>query len=237
MRRFWNLHKGGTCLLVGNGPNLCETPPEWFAFPSFGMNTCHLWGGAWMPDYYTTVDQRVRREFGEAILAKFAGIPKFIPRPNLDSWQGPNFHRFYHRPIDLTPELVTAWPADHLDDPGLTYSNIMHIAMQLAYFMGFTTMLIIGMEHRPAKAQEHFWGVDHGMTGWPQLDRWFEDYRILREGMARYGVKILNISENTYVPEAILPRDDWRKWVTHENSQVFTGLPGPRDARAVLSQG
>jgi len=207
---FNNLHSGATVLLVGNAPNLKETPPEWFDYPSFGMNTICKYA-TWRPTYYTAVDSRVMWEFGEEIVEKYGDIPKFVPTPNLDKWQGPNFYRFYHRPGKLWPwNNESLWPRDFLSLPGITYGCVMHIAMQLAYFMGFSRMLVIGMEHKPRRAQNHFWGVDHCINADAPLDEWFMGYKTLREEMK---VEMLNISPNTYVPEEILPRDDWRKYV------------------------
>jgi hypothetical protein len=216
MERFHQIHKGETCLLVGNGINLRLTPPEWFKYPAFGMNTIHKYEG-WMPTYYTAVDARVMREFGKDITEKFRDIPKFVPRPNLDLWKGDNFYRFYFRPGSLWPKRQQAlWPSNLLSEDGISYSNIMTVAMQLAYFMGFTTMLIIGMQHKTNYGQDHFWGCDHGMPAQPPVQNWLDAYKVLVNGMAEQGVKILNISEDTYVPEEIIPRGNWRDWSKHE---------------------
>ena len=143
MREYRNTHAGETALLVGNGANLHLTPPAWFPYPSFGMNTIHLYPG-WMPDYYVTVDDRVRREFGGAIAARLKDIPKFIPY-DLREWHGEKFITFDH----IADDLKRGWKPEKL--PGMTYHNVMHVAMQIAYYMGFTTMLMIG---RPALPSE-----------------------------------------------------------------------------------
>lgn len=220
---FNNLHAGETALLVGNGKNLHLTPPESFALPAFGMNTIHLYDG-WEPTYYTAVDSRVMREFGEAIADKYADIPKFIPTPNLDKWTGENFYRFYHRPGPYwTREQTKRWTPETMTENGITYGNIMHVAMQLAFYMGFTTLLMIGVQHKPMYAQDHFWGCDHGMKAVTPNEDWFHGYKILVDGFAAQGVQVLNISEDTYVPEEILPRGDWRNY---GKSEIFTRLPG-----------
>ncbi len=201
---FYNLHAGETALLVGNGINLHETPPEWFDYPSLGMNTCHLWEGDWVPTYYCAVDQRVMREFGDAIAGKFKAIPKFIPRPNLNKWRGENFYRFLHRPGEIA---TGAAAEDALTEDGIAYRNVMHVAIQLAWHMGFTKMLMIGVQHKPYKAQEHFWGTDHGMPAQAQ-DDWFPAYKFFAEER----LDLVNISVDTYVPPDILPRGDWREY-------------------------
>lgn len=217
---FHNLHAGETALVVGNGPNLRLTPPERFGYPSFGMNTIHLYEG-WKPTYYTTVDSRVMREFGKAILERFAEVPKFIPRPNLDNWQGPNFYRFYHRPGALFPRNGKPMRYDRLlSSDGISYGNVMHVALQLAAWMGFTTLLLIGVQHQPHKAQAHFWGCDHGMGANPPVTDWLAGYVELVAHMEEQGIRVINISEDTHVPESILPRGDWREWSKHENQNV-----------------
>lgn len=212
MQQFHNIHSG-VCLLVGNGENLKLTPPEWFRYPSFGMNTIHLYDG-WNPDYYTAVDNRIWREFRNAIEEKFADIPKFIPFPDLDIWQGKNFYRFYHRAGTLIQYPPTS---STLLSDGLVFGNIMQVAMQIAAWMGFTTLLLIGVHHKPGQARNHFWGVDKGMHEAPPVQQWLDEYDQLTRHFRRHGIQILNISEDTHVPETILPRGDWREWRNNEN--------------------
>jgi hypothetical protein len=208
MERFYKIHEGETCLLVGNGENLHLTPPSWFDYPAFGMNTIHKYEG-WIPNYYCAVDQRVMREFGNEIAEKYKDIPKFVPRPNLDKWQGENFYRFLHRPGELMVGGKNAGQKTSLTTDGISYRNVMHVAIQVAWYMGFKTMLMIGVHHKPFKAQVHFWGTDHGMPATQDTESWFEGYKTF----SRQGeFKLLNISEDTYCPEDVLERDDWRKY-------------------------
>lgn len=213
---FHGLHSGETCLLVGNAPNLHLTPPEWFNYPSIGVNTIHLYEG-FKPTYYVTVDDRVRREFGDAILEKYSDIPKFIPTPNLDAWQGENFYRFYHRAGELYVGGHSPKDKDALKF-GLAWSNVMHVAMQLAWHMGFTTLLMVGVQHRPDMMTQHFWGNDDKMPGVQPREIWLEDYQRLCSMMS--GVRVLNISEDTYVPEYVLPRGNWRDWRNNESKNA-----------------
>ena len=207
LQDFYDLHKGQTCLLVGNGINLKLTPPELFALPSFGMNTCHRWQGTWVPTYYCAVDKRVMREFGDEILDRFSDIPKFIPRPNLDSWQGPNFYRFLHRPGGLMESGYSPSSPKALTTDGIGYYNIMHVAIQLAWHMGFSKMIMVGVQHKPFKAQVHFWGTDHGMPA-NHFQEWMDGYKYLAG-----QVNLVNVSEDTYVPENIIPRENWENYV------------------------
>lgn len=202
---FRDIHKGETALLVGNGTNLSLTPPFLFDYPAFGMNTIHKYEG-WKPKYYTGVDNRLMREFGKDIAEKYKDIYKFIPS-GLKDWQGENFVIFNH----LAKDLQDGWKPETLQD-GITYHNVMHVAMQLAYWMGFTTLLMIGVHHKPDNGQSHFWGKDTGMPNQVPLSDWVNGYKTLVTGMKERGVTVLNISERTYLAEDVIPRRKWKDW-------------------------
>ena len=203
---FRNIHKGEVALLVGNGVNLKLTPPELFNLPALGMNTIYQYEG-WKPTYYTAVDNRVMREFGKEIAEKYRDIPKFVP-VGLKEWQGENFVVFNH----LANDLKRGWKPNTLPD-GITYHSSMHVAMQLAYWMGFTTLLMIGVHHKPGEGQAHFWGRDEGMPDILPVSDWLMGYEVLVNGMKSKGITVLNISEDTHVPENILPRGNWKDWL------------------------
>lgn len=175
------------------------------------MNTIHKYEH-WKPTYYAAVDVRVMKEFGTEIAQRFADIPKFVPSPNLDKWQGENFHRFFFRSGPVwRNERGHIWNPDTLEE-SIQYSSVMHVAMQLAYYMGFTTLLIIGMQHKPQEAHNHFWGTDHGMGTNMPLQSWLDGYKQLASDMAARNVKVINISPDTYVSDEIIPHGNWREW-------------------------
>lgn len=202
-------HKGQTCLIVGLAPNLSLTPPQWFNYPSFGVNTIYK-QTEFTPTYFVGVDERLRLEDGENIVKAYPDVPKFFPRPDWDELQGENIVRFAHRQggslyiggqMPNQKEALTKW--------GINYKRVMEAVLQIAWYMGFETMLMIGVQHKPNESRHHFWGVDAKEQEQPQ-DFWFEGYRDCVRMMN--GVKVLNISEDTYVPADVLPRGDWRDW-------------------------
>ena len=211
VRDFYNIHKGETCLIVGVGPNLKLTPPEWFDYPSLSCNSIFKYQG-WQPTYYVGVDERLKLEEGENIKAAFPDIPKFIPSPDWDDLQGENFYRFKHRQgSSLLIGGQSPRDANYLLGVGLTYRRVMDAVIQIAWYMGFSTMLMIGVQHKPDDPRAHFWGEDKGVIVDQPLKHWFDGYA----EMAR-NVNLINISEDTYVPDDIIPRDDWRNWYTAE---------------------
>jgi hypothetical protein len=217
---FHQKHAGQTCLIVGVGPNLHLTPPPLFDYPSFGVNTIYKQDD-WRPTYYVGVDERLMLEDGAAVIAKYADIPKFFPAPDWDRMQGENIYRFRHEhrgdlfvggqsPADL--KSLTTW--------GITYRRIMDCVFQVAYWMGFSTMLMIGVQQKPGTRKELFWGTD---AGEPENDWRFEELGYIECRRALSAARILNISEDTYVPDDVLPRGDWRKYA---KSEILAGLPG-----------
>lgn len=212
---FHRYHQNETCLVVCNGPSLKELPVGFLEqYPSFGCNTIVQWG-LFKPTYYVAVDHRVYREFGELVNDKYADIPKFIPRPNLDDWEGPLIYRWFHRPGALWPYAkIGLWPSNILSDKGITYSCCPHVMMQLAYYMGFTTILIVGMDHSDNR-KEHAWGIDEDMPGLVENShklwrKWEKGHKELCEGFAENGVSMINITPNTQ--EKVLPKGNWQEW-------------------------
>ena len=206
---FHNLHRGETCLIVGVGPNLKLTPPEWFDYPSLSCNSIYRYEG-WRPTYYVGVDERLRVENGAEIVRKYADIPKFFPTPDWDSLQGENIYRFKHRINgDLYVGGQMANQRDALTKWGITYWRVMGAVMQIAWHMGFSTMLMIGIQHKEGAPTEHFWGNDAGANPNQPIETWMLEYRQWAHGTT---ARVLNISEDTYVPESVISRDDWRNW-------------------------
>ncbi len=215
LQDFYNLHKGETCLIVGVGPNLKLTPPEWFDYPSFGVNTIYKYPG-WHPTYYVGVDNRLMVEDGQAIADTYSNVPKFVPSPDFDTLEGENFYRFKHRAQgEIAQGGKLANQEDALTKTGIYYRRVMDAVFQIAWHMGFTTMLMIGVQHKPYDKtdadRQHFWGLDEKAVPNQPFDFWFDGYRECVRMMN--NVKVLNISADTYVPENVLPRSHFLNWV------------------------
>lgn len=216
---FYQMHQGETCVIASLGPNLKLTPPGWFNYPTFGINTIYKvgWDTPWEPTYYVGVDHRLQIEDGDAIVERYAHIPKFIPHPDRDSWQGPNFYRFYHRNGEIYIGGHLPTDKDALTTFGIAYRRILGAVFQVAYWMGFTRMLVIGLHHKPGDENEHAWGTDlKGFKDQP-ANLWFDEYH----HWANLGkAEVLNISEDTYVPDSVIQRDDWRNWASVESKTL-----------------
>lgn len=209
LKDFYRKHAGQTCVICGVGPNLELTPPESLPYPSFGVNTIYKRAN-WMPDYFVGVDERLKLDDGKAICEKYAYIPKFFPSPDWDDLNGENIYRFKHRPNgELSVGGQSPIDIKSLTDFGITYHRIMDAVFQIAAWMGFTTFLCVGFSHdKHPQHRRLFWGVDER-----ELCKGFEweeyGYKYFSTALP---VRVLNISADTFVPESVLPRDDWQNW-------------------------
>ena len=212
---FHRRHDGETMLLVGNGPNLRETPPEYFDYPSIGMNTIFFYDG-WKPDYYIAVDAGMYEEYFHLVMKAYPDIPKFCPS-DLTVWKGDDLLYFKPNRTTVTVPGLPASSQRALVD-GLGFANSMTAAMNMAIHMGAKTLLLIGVEQKPGYGNltPHFWGDDPQMPPGQTDEHWNNGYIGIRRGNP--GVRVLNISVNTYVPEDVLPRDDWRNWTVKETA-------------------
>lgn len=193
--------------MVGNGNNLHLTPPEWFDYPSFGMNTIYKYAG-WEPTYYVAVDAAIQSVHGEAVKAAYPDVPKFVPA-DLHVWDNDDLILF--TPC-RTQYFLSGHPVTNKDalTHGIPFTNSMTAAMQIAVHMGFTTLLMIGVEQEPDNLVRHFWGDDPQMPKSQTDEHWNIGYVQLQRSYP--NVRVLNLSPNTFVPETVIPRDDWQKW-------------------------
>jgi hypothetical protein len=146
LRSWARRHRGETALVVGNGPSLARTPLDVAAgVPSFGTNRIFLAADTlgFVPTYYLCANRLVVAQ-SRAEISKLT-MPRFLPARSR--------HEF---PADLDITWFRSHPttlfSKHPDFYGFFEgSTITFIAMQLAYFMGFRRLLLVGVDHRFAQ--------------------------------------------------------------------------------------
>ena len=142
IRQFKDLHAGERCVIVGNGPSLRQTDMRLLRGErTFGLNRIYM-----MFDelgFETTFHVVVNEHVVQQCAADFRGIkaPLFTTAPNrvfldgaantayLNPIVGPYFSRNLSRGI---------WE-------GYT---VTYAAMQIAYYMGFSKVVLVGVDHR-----------------------------------------------------------------------------------------
>ena len=208
MRAMQNIHQGKRCFIIGNGPSLKHTDLArlkdeftfglnriYLLFPELGFNTT----------YFVSINDLVIEQCAQEIAA--LPIPKFI------AWHS-NRH-FQRIPEDLVFLYTTYTGMQFAYDltrrvwEGATVTNV---ALQLAYYMGFRQVILVGVDHNFAdkgKANEtvvsqgddlnHFSPAYFGRGfRWqlPDLDTSEIGYSLARKAFQRAGREVLDATVN-----------------------------------------
>ena len=135
-------HAGEQCVIIGNGPSLKNTALNrlknvfsigmnrfYMAFPDLGFTTSLL----------LTVNDLVIEQCAEDL--------RQLPIPTFVSWRG----RKHIQPASNLHYLYTSYirPRFNGDATGRLWegATVTFVAMQLAYFMGFKQVVLIGVDH------------------------------------------------------------------------------------------
>jgi hypothetical protein len=136
-------HRGERCFVLGNGPSLARTDLSRIRHESsFGANRLYLAFEAmgFATRYYVCVNALVLEQFRDDLAA--------LPMPRFFAWNrralfapGPTQH-FVHAALTLR-DYFGADPTRPLCSGG----SVTFVALQLAFFMGFTEVIVLGLDH------------------------------------------------------------------------------------------
>lgn len=208
--RWKNYHRGEDCLLICNGPSLNQV--DWSRMPPhlvrFGLNKIYL-GAArfgFVPRYLCCVNEKVLRQSVQA-LNRLSAV-KFVSNRLDQAWY-PDHPLQYRMNTQQLPAEAGPFSRDICAyvEEGWT---VTHAALQIIYYMGFTRVWIVGMDHRYCQAMpgeenapavidgddvDHF---DRGYFGggleWdqPDLINSEQSYRVARAVFAEAGRNIVD---------------------------------------------
>lgn len=141
LAEFRDRHVGERCVIIGNGPSLNQTPMALLENEfTFGLNRIYLMFEEL--GFRTTYHVVVNKYVVEQCVEDFESLrsPLFTTRHNrdylsegssryfLDTVNGPHFGR------DLTRGV---WEG----------ATVTYVAMQVAYYMGFSKVILVGVDH------------------------------------------------------------------------------------------
>ncbi len=161
-----NKHEGETCIIIGNGISLKDVPLEFLkSHPSFGCNRIHMMDD-FLPTYYsisgnTQVEGLEQLEIIRSYVKKVTerGGSAFVNRNTLKSFGGMN----------RTYGILSVAPNGVPQKGKFSYSPLWavgvlgtqtYVNLQLAYWMGFTTALLVGIDHDYGSDNRHFYPED-----------------------------------------------------------------------------
>ena len=143
MYAYYNLHRGERCVIIGNGPSLKRTDLSKLKNTyTFGMNRIYLLFPelGFPTTYFVSINDLVIQQCAEEIVA--LPLPKFI------AWHANRYFQSF--PEDMV-FLYTTYTGPHFAYDmtrriweGATVTNV---ALQLAFYMGFEQVILIGVDH------------------------------------------------------------------------------------------
>lgn len=153
---FKNIHKGETCFIIGNGPSLTSNDLDAISnagYVTFAANSIYkvFDKTKWRPTYYVFQDQQVI----DGLVNKFEELSKYCDKLFV--------RRDVYKQIDksfidndklIMPRLIMHIRKDKYYDFSEDASKfisdgctVTFFSIQLAYYMGFKTIYLIGMDH------------------------------------------------------------------------------------------
>lgn len=142
IRRFKNMYAGSRCVIIGNGPSLELTDLSSVRNEvTFGLNRIYLMFNrlGWETTFHVVVNQLVVeqcatdfRTIRSPLFTTAPSRPILGGMPNavfLDSIDGPRFS---------TDASLGVWEG----------ATVTYVALQLAFYMGFSTVILVGVDHR-----------------------------------------------------------------------------------------
>jgi hypothetical protein len=214
---LFDRHKDETCLIIGNGPSLKDVPNSFLKkFPSFGSNRIYL---KFTPTYYVAVNPLViEQNMGDILHLKCDAA--FVREGCFGSLASSNGTWFYELHSMAAP-MFSYNPSAYVYEG----HTVTFVSMQLAFFMGFRTVLLVGVDHRyeyqGEPNEENVWfGEDPNHFdpsyfrghAWhnPDLERSEAAYMMAREAFDRDGRQIINLTEGSALE--VFEKQEFKTW-------------------------
>jgi len=219
MAEYYNIHRGERCFIIGNGPSLNDTDLTKLKDEfTFGMNRIYLLFPrlGFTTTYFASIN--------DLVIEQCAGEIAALPIPRFIAWHS-NRH-FQRMPADMVFLYTTYTGPQFAYDltrrvwEGATVTNV---ALQLAFYMGFEQVILIGVDHNFASKGDanktvvstgedpnHFSPAYFGKGfRWqlPDLDTSERSYRMARQAYEQAGRQVLDATVNGKL--TIFPKVDY----------------------------
>jgi hypothetical protein len=202
LERFHNLHKGERCFILGNGPSLNKTDLSLLKNEfTFGMNRIYLLFPemGYVTSYFVSINTLVLEQCAEDIQS--LSMPRFI------TWRGRQWFDDEVYFLDTDYTLPAEFSSD-ITRRIFEGSTVTFVAMQIAYYMGFDEVILIGVDHSfstkgqpnetvvSAGADPNHFSKDYFAKGFkwqlPDLEASEEAYQLAQTAYSENGRRILD---------------------------------------------
>jgi hypothetical protein len=204
MRALKDKHRGERCFIVGNGPSLNDTDLSLLRNEvTFGLNRIYLIFDdlGFATTYYVSVNELVIEQCAEEIVRQ-------VPCPKFISWRSRDVIPFTDDMMLLFSTRTHPGFFNRITGGVWEGATVTYVAMQIAYYLGFYKVVLIGVDHSFAtKGKPHTMVVSSGDDPnhfhpayfgkgfrWhlPDLETSELAYRMARERFDRAGRKIVD---------------------------------------------
>ena len=206
IKQYQGRHRGERCFIVANGPSLKKTDLDLLVHEkTFGMNRIYLQFSQMLfrPTYYVAVNELVLAQFSSDIAR--LNMPKFL------NWSCRSYFDI-HDPdtVFLKSKLVVRDSFQAVAAKPMVFgASVTFAALQIAYYMGFQRVILVGLDHKyaekgvpnqtevrtTAQDESHFHpGYFPKGIKWqlPDLLRSEIDFRVARDAYEKDGREILD---------------------------------------------
>jgi len=204
IKKFKNLYDGQTCFIVGTGPSLTVEDLEKIkSYPSFSMNSIVLSFAqtTWRPTFYAIQDNYATKMLigkcdyynllKNCIVLRGISTQKQTPNMQVKTIDFPLY--VFNHDIEVNQHYTRFSP----DVYKLVYDGytITYSIMQIACYMGFKKIVLLGVDCNYAGPKKHFINYTDANNGnAAYLMR--ESYKIAKEYCDKHDIKILNATRN-----------------------------------------
>lgn len=146
LAKLKDIHKGKRAFVIGNGPSLKQTDLSKLKNEiTFGMNRIYLMFPEWgfQTTYFCATNNLVIEQFHQDILG--LSMPRFL------AWRS---HHYF--PQDLPSSKIPTFIYTSYTGPGFSHdvrgrvwegATVTNVALQIAFHMGITQVILIGVDH------------------------------------------------------------------------------------------
>ena len=208
-----NKHVGEDIIVMGTGPSLRDVPLEFLQSRlTFGSNGVYLLDD-FTPTYYACGDKGILERERTTLELWLPGTVGFVRFPYTDWYPSTISYTRRGNGFSITPEEGIC-----------TGGTATHAVLQIAYWMGFARVLMVGMDHdtlyNPVDEQEHFHSE---YPYYPEIhnakavsERWRDDmlklanhsFYLARTVFEDRGGEIINLTPGTMLSDHIIEHGD-----------------------------
>jgi hypothetical protein len=144
LEEYKGIHTGERCFIIANGPSLRKINLELLKNDlTFGLNRIYLSfeHTSFRPTYYVAMN--------ELILEQFSGEIQALDMPKFLNWNRRVFFNSRNtNTVFLKSKLVLKDSFQYdLVRPMVLGGTVTYVALQIAYYMGFSKVILIGLDH------------------------------------------------------------------------------------------